>query len=141
MLKDGCRFSFKIFSKLNYSKDICEATEIVFQLSKSHSYYIILNEHMQPYSPYPIRTPFSASSQPNLFTSSRQPQEPIASNNRHKSYLLQKVQALIPYLGEILRQNEDRTSGIVGKLSGLKDNLDFIFEDLEKELALSGEEN
>ena len=96
---------------------------------------------MQPYSPYPIRSPFSASSQPNLFTSVRQPQEPIPSNNRQKTYLLQKVQALIPYLAEILRQNEDKTSGIVEKLSGLRDNLDFIFEDLEKEVAMSGEEN
>jgi len=53
---------------------------------------------MQPYSPYPVRSPLSAGYQPNLFTSARQPQEPIPSNNRHKSYLLQKVQALIPYL-------------------------------------------
>jgi len=29
----------------------------------------------------------------------------------------------------------------VGKLSGLRDNLDFMFEDLEKEVAHSGEEN
>lgn len=53
---------------------------------------------MQPYSPYPVRTPFSASSQPNIYSSARQPQEPVTSNNRQKSYLLQKVQALIPYL-------------------------------------------
>jgi len=43
---------------------------------------------------------------------------------------MQKVQALIPYLNEILKQNDSRTSGIVGKLSGLKDNLDGIFYDI-----------
>jgi predicted ribosome quality control (RQC) complex YloA/Tae2 family protein len=51
------------------------------------------------------------------------------------------VQALLPYLGEILNQNDVRTSGIVGKLSHLRENLDYIFEDAEKELALSGNEN
>ena len=53
---------------------------------------------MQPYSPYAIRTPFSASSQPNLFNSQRQQTEPAPTNNRQKSYLLKKVQALLPYL-------------------------------------------
>ena len=93
---------------------------------------------MNPYNPYPSRSPFSASSQPNLFTSARSPVEPVASNQKQRSYLLRKVQALLPYLAEILRQNDDRTYGIVGKLSGLRDNLDGIFEDLEKELALTG---
>jgi hypothetical protein len=39
-----------------------------------------------------------------------------------------------------LRQNDDRTSGVVNKLSGLRDNIDGIFEDLEKELMLTVEE-
>jgi len=42
------------------------------------------------------------------------------------------VQALLPYLSEILNQNDVRTSGIVGKLSHLKENLDGIFEDAER---------
>jgi len=45
---------------------------------------------------------------------------------------------LLPYLSDVLRQNEDKTSGVVNKLSGLRDNLDGIFEDLEKELVLTG---
>ena len=95
---------------------------------------------MQNYTPYPSRSPFTASSHPNLYSSNgqRPSNEPNQSNNRQKSYLIQKVQALLPYLAEILRQNDDRTNGVVGKLSGLRDNLDGVFEDLEKELMLSG---
>ena len=37
-----------------------------------HSYYIIPNESMQNYTPYPLRSPYSASSQPNLLTSNKQ---------------------------------------------------------------------
>lgn len=44
-------------------------------------------------------------------------------------------------MSEILNQNDSRTSGIVGKLSHLRENLDNIFENAEKELALSGNEN
>ena len=44
-------------------------------------------------------------------------------------------------MSEILNQNDSRTSGIVGKLSHLRENLDNIFEKAEKELALSGNEN
>jgi chromosome segregation ATPase len=67
--------------------------------------------------------------------------EPQPPTGKQKSYLLQKVQALLPYLAEILRQNDDRSNGVVGKLSNLRDNLDLIFEDMEKEVTLSGEEN
>lgn len=66
---------------------------------------------------------------------------PALSANRTKSYLIQKVQALIPYLNEILKQNDSRTVEIVAKLSGLKDNLDGIFSDIEKEISLSDNEN
>lgn len=55
-----------------------------------------------------------------------------SSNNR--GYLVQKVEALFPYLNEILGQNDLRTNNIVGKLIGLRDNLDGIFEDIEQEL-------
>lgn len=96
------------------------------------------NERTNLYTPYPLRTPYSVPSQPNLHTASRLPQESQGPNTRQKSYLIQKVQALLPYLAEILRQNDDRTLGIVGKLSGLRENLDGIFEDLEKELVVSG---
>lgn len=51
------------------------------------------------------------------------------------------MQALLPYLSEILNQNDVRTSGIVGKLSNLRENLDNIFENAEKELGLTGSEN
>jgi hypothetical protein len=47
--------------------------------------------------------------------------------NRTKSYLLQKVQALLPFLSEILRQNDAKASGIVNRMTGLRDNLDGIF--------------
>lgn len=101
-------------------------------------YYYMYNERTNPHTPYPLRTPYSVPSQPNLYPASRLPQDSQGPNARQKSYLIQKVQALLPYLAEILRQNDDRTLGIVGKLSGLRENLDGIFEDLEKELVVSG---
>jgi hypothetical protein len=79
--------------------------------------------------------------QPQKLGNGRQSVEPVSGNNRTKSYLIQKVQALIPYLNEILKQNDSRTVGIVDKLSGLKDNLDGIFSDIEKEISLSDNEN
>lgn len=82
---------------------------------------------MQNYSPYPYGNNFSAGSQTNFLTGNRQTSQPQVSSQRHKSYLLQKMQALLPYLSDVLRQNDDRTSGVVGKLTGLKDNLDGIF--------------
>lgn len=88
------------------------------------------NERSNPYTPYPLRTPYSVPSQPNLHSTTRAPPDTQPSNARQKSYLIQKVQALLPYLAEILKQNDDRTVGIVGKLSGLRDNLDGIFQDL-----------
>jgi|JI9StandDraft_2_1071091.scaffolds.fasta_scaffold96017_2 hypothetical protein len=99
------------------------------------------NERTNTHTPYPLMSPYSVPSQPNLHATNRAQLEPQTSNARQKSYLIQKVQALLPYLAEILKQNDDRTLGIVGKLSGLRDNLDGIFEDLEKELIVSGEEN
>lgn len=93
-------------------------------------YYIMYNDRSNYHTPYPVKTPLSSSSQPFLHTSNKLTIEPQVPNTRTKSYLLQKVQALLPYLAEILRQNDDRTSGVVNKLSGLRDNIDGIFEDL-----------
>lgn len=79
----------------------------------------------QVISSYPLRpnsVPFQAQSFPSAGLT---PGDTGA--NRTKSYLLQKVQALLPYLSEILRQNDAKASGIVSKISGLKDNLDGIF--------------
>lgn len=88
---------------------------------------------MQPYTPYPQpRVPFSASSQPNLYSNSKQTAEPHSNAQQQKSYLFHKVQALLPYLADVLKQNDNRSHGIVGKLSGLRDNLDGIFEEMEK---------
>lgn len=95
----------------------------------------MLNERSPTVSPYPLRSPPFVPSQQNL---QGVPSQPTAAT---KSYLLQKVQALLPYLGEILSQNDMRTNGIVGKLSHLRENLDGIFEDAERELAQSGGEN
>lgn len=99
------------------------------------------NELTNLQTPYPARTPGSGLSRQALHASTQGHIEAQPSNTRQKSYLIQKVQALLPYLAEILKQNDDRALGIVGKLSGLRDNLDTIFEDLEKELMHSGEEN
>lgn len=101
----------------------------------------MFNERTPSVSPYPIRSPHSVPSQQNLHSTARVASQNNRSNGPTKSYLLQKVEALLPYLSEILNQNDVRTSGIVGKLSHLRENLDFIFEDAEKELALSGNEN
>jgi hypothetical protein len=40
-----------------------------------------------------------------------------------------------------LRQNDTRTSSVVDKLSGLRNNLDGIFEDLERDIAHTSSEN
>ncbi len=101
----------------------------------------MFNERTPSVSPYPVRSPLSVPSQQNLHTTGRGGSQNYGSNGVTKSYLLQKVQALLPYLGQILKQNDTRTQGIVGKLSHLRENLDYIFEDAEKELALSGNQN
>jgi hypothetical protein len=101
----------------------------------------MFNERSPTVSPYPLRSPSYVPSQSNLPTNIRPIQESYPSNVPTKSHLLQKVQALLPYLSEILNQNDVRTSGIVGKLSSLRENLDGIFEDAERELGLSGGEN
>ena len=95
----------------------------------------MLNERSATVSPYPQRTPPYLPLQQALLNT---PQQQSSAN---KSYLLQKVQALLPYLSEILNQNDVRTNGIVGKLSHLRENLDGIFEDAERELSLTGGEN
>jgi hypothetical protein len=80
----------------------------------------MFNERSPNISPYPQRSPHYVSSTQNLHTATRPTPEPFAQNGSNKSYLLQKVQALLPYLSEILSQNDVRTSGIVGKLSHLR---------------------
>lgn len=95
----------------------------------------MLNERSPTVSPYPLRSPPYAPSQQSLQGAPQQ------SAGATKSYLLKKVQALLPYLGAILSQNDVRTGDIVGKLSHLRENLDGIFEDAERELAQSGGEN
>ncbi len=80
----------------------------------------MFNERSLNLSPYPQRSAHYVSSTHNLHTASRPPTEVPAQNVANKSYLLQKVQALLPYLSEILSQNDARTSGIVGKLSYLR---------------------
>jgi ABC-type transporter Mla subunit MlaD len=95
----------------------------------------MLNERSPTVSPYPLRSPPNAPSQQTL---QGVPQQPSGAT---KSYLLEKVRALLPYLGEILRQNSVSTNGIVDKLSHLRENLDGIFDDAERELAQSGGEN
>lgn len=40
-----------------------------------------------------------------------------------------------------MRQNDTRTSSVVDKLSGLRNNLDGIFEDLERDIAHTSTEN
>lgn len=81
----------------------------------------MLNDRSPTVSPYPQRLAPSAPSQQSL-----QP-IPVGPNNNTKSYLLHKVRALLPYLEEILSQNDQRTNGVVGKLAHLKDNIDGIF--------------
>ena len=92
----------------------------------------MFNERSPNLTPYPQRSPHYVSSTHNLHTTTRPTPEPFNPNVSNKSYLLLLVQALLPYLSEILNQNDARTSGIVGKLSHLKENLDGIFEDAER---------
>lgn len=47
--------------------------------------------------------------------------------NQQKSHLVKKVQALFPYLNDILGQNDLRSNNLVSKLVNLRDNLDGIF--------------
>jgi len=87
----------------------------------------MFNERTPIYSSYPLRAS-------NLGSFQGQPYPPTGvtpgdpnAGNKTKSYLLQKVQSLLPYLSDILRQNDTKASGIVDKMNGLKDNLDGIF--------------
>jgi hypothetical protein len=116
--------------------DLCD-----FLLMEIITVIILPNELMQNYSPYNFGASYSASSHSNLQGLNRLNSEPQGSSQRHKSYLIQKMQALLPYLSAVLKQNDDKTNGVVNKLTGLKDNMDGIFEDLEKELMLSSSEN
>jgi len=115
-----------------FFREISILGELYFPIIENSQliYYIMYNDRSNFYSPYPLKTNNSASSLPYVPSAIRPPAEPQPSNARTKSYLLQKVQALLPYLAEILKQNDDRTSGVVNKLSGLRDNIDGIFADL-----------
>jgi hypothetical protein len=58
----------------------------------------MFNERSPSYSPYPVRSPSNGPFQPTLPSAIRTSADTAAINAQAKSYLLQKVQALLPYL-------------------------------------------
>lgn len=52
-------------------------------------------------------------------------------DSKKKAGIIQRVEALFPYLQGIIGQNDMRSNQIVDRLIALRDNLDQIFENIE----------
>ena len=52
----------------------------------------------------------------------------IANSTRRKD-IIQKIEALFPYLEDVMGRNDSRSKEIIEKLAALRDGLDNIFEE------------
>jgi hypothetical protein len=52
----------------------------------------------------------------------------LATDAKKRSTIIQKIEALFPYLQEIMGKNDARSDEIIKKLMGLRDGLDQVFE-------------
>ena len=66
-----------------------------------------------------IKDSYSGTRNPDRFN--------ISTGGKKKGNILQKIEALFPYLQEVMGQNDTRSNQIVSKLVGLRENLDSIF--------------
>ena len=49
-------------------------------------------------------------------------------DSKRKATIIQRIEALFPFLQEIMGKNDARSQEIINKLIGLRDGLDQIFE-------------
>ena len=54
----------------------------------------------------------------------------IANSTRRKE-IIQKIEALFPFLEDVMGRNDSRSKEIIEKLAALRDGLDNIFEEFE----------
>lgn len=53
---------------------------------------------------------------------------------RKKSHIIEKIEALFPFLQDIMGQNDARSNQIISKLTNLRDGLDGIFQEIEEQM-------
>ena len=97
--------------------------------------YIMSNEHFQypqyvNTSTYPSAslsgpTPFRTEVPKTSFEPSGLP----SSNN----LIIQKIEALFPYLQDIMGKNDSRSNQIINQLVNLRDGLDQMYEEIEEQ--------
>ena len=65
-----------------------------------------------------------------------QPSSPISyhehghiANSTRRKEIIQKIEALFPYLEDVMGRNDSRSKEIIDKLAALRDGLDNIFEE------------
>ncbi len=49
---------------------------------------------------------------------------------KKKSHIIEKIEALFPFLQDIMGQNDARSNQIINKLVTLRDGLDGIFDEI-----------
>ena len=49
---------------------------------------------------------------------------------KKKSHIVEKIEALFPFLQDIMGQNDARSNQIISKLVNLRDGLDGVFNDI-----------
>ena len=65
---------------------------------------------------------------------------PLTMDSKRKATIIQRIEALFPFLEEIMGKNDKRSQEIINKLMALRDGLDGIFEAFGDDLhALEGE--
>lgn len=58
----------------------------------------------------------------------------LNDGSKKKSHIIEKIEALFPFLQDIMGQNDARSNQIISKLTHLRDNLDGVFDDIESQL-------
>ncbi|CAM6000093.1 unnamed protein product [Sphagnum balticum] len=82
----------------------------------------------------PLRQPEVSAYRP----SNSQPSNDFPASN---AQLIQKIEALFPYMEDIVGQNDNRTNQIINKLLGLRESLEGVFSEIEQELDQTENEN
>ena len=59
---------------------------------------------------------------------------PITADAKRRATIINRIDALFPYLQEIMGKNDARSEEIIRKLMALRDGLDSIFETFNEDL-------
>ena len=62
-------------------------------------------------------------------------------DSKRKATIIQRIEALFPFLEEIMGKNDKRSQEIINKLMALRDGLDGIFEAFGEDLHALDAEN